>query len=256
MQSDISESSVYTALRQEMTQTLFAFRQLLIGELAAYAALIGGLLTIAGAKDVYAFTFPAVVFIYGIIAFLIVTTTVIGHTWLGTVFRQGSYILVAFELPLLLSKGAGSKDRGKLWIMANRAEAFRKGQHFAGRKVNPGTDVQSFVVRQIGLFVLSSLILAIIVPARRHDFFASGPSFVDRLLIGFAVVVAVVTVVALVREFVKSRNTLAEHVRSWVAYVSDRKKFDDALLESYGIDKAALEKMYGEPPAATQQQKV
>jgi hypothetical protein len=140
MPSEVGKDSVYSALRQEMTQTLFAFRQLLIGELAGYAALISGMLAVGGSKDVYPYTFPAIVCIESLIAFLILSTTLIGHTWCGVAFRLGSYILVAFEVPALVGKEAGSKDRAGCWILANRSEALcHKGKPGKGRVVIPGS---------------------------------------------------------------------------------------------------------------------
>ncbi|MGP6189851.1 MAG: hypothetical protein ACLPSH_07170 [Vulcanimicrobiaceae bacterium] len=250
----MKEETVYPTLRAEMTQTLFAFRQLLIGELSGYAALVASLFVVAG-QNKHAYVFPALVTLHAAIGFLIVTTTSTGNSWLSHVFRQGAYILVAFEIPALVAQGNDSKGRGPLWIMANRSEALlHKGKAYQGLKYSPGTELGSFALRQAGLSILASAVMAAIVADNYQTYFASEPFPLSCALAFFALAALATPLYLLYREYVRSQVTLKEHTTNWLDYLKNRATHDDTLLKSYGIDLSdpAMLAIFGVKPASGQ----
>jgi hypothetical protein len=229
----MSVDSVYSALRSEMTQTLFAFRQLLIGELAGYAALIGSMFVVAGQPTNSTYINYSIVLLNAVIGFLIITTTYTGHMWLSQVFRQGSYILVAIEKPI---RETGEKHQA-LWIMATRSEALLHAKtKWKGRRSAPGADLQSFIVRQAGLATLASVIMVLVLGM--HDHFTAQGMFNNCVQVVLIIASIVVPLVWLKEEYKRSKFTLAEHTQHWMKYFENPTEHDEALLRTYDVNVA------------------
>jgi hypothetical protein len=217
-----------------MTQTTYAFRQLLIGELTGYAALLGSMFVVGG-SGIHPYAFPALVFINALIAFFIVTTTHIGGEWLSQLYRHGGYILVAFEVPALKQPSCSS-DRATCWIVANRSEAkMAEKTRFKGDRDTPGSELSVFVIREAVLSIVASIIAAVLVLSGFQTYFAPPISVLNKILALIAVLSVILPLLYLWRKYIRSRLTLEEQTTKWVDYFKDRVKYDSELLATYGI---------------------
>lgn len=150
----------YSGLRQEMTQTFYAFRQLISAEYAAYAYVLVALLQAARLETMMLFDC--------LLAGLVIIVTLLGRSWFLQAVRQGSYLLAAFELPARNASEAA--DAAAYWILANRSFSLYLSNSGRDTFHFPSRELQHFLIQQTVLGAIAGIVVGILTAFSTRQF--------------------------------------------------------------------------------------
>lgn len=235
----MNKDQTYSGLRQEMTQTFYAFRQLITAEYVSYAFVLVALLQAQVLQTAMLFDV--------LLAALVFIVTLLGRSWFLQATRQGSYLLIAFELPDRVHNTG--EDHAAYWILANRSFARHLRTNRRDTFHFPTRELHHFLVQQLVLGIVAGIVAGLTAFASVRQF---NLAFSLRDATTYAIFAPpLITIVYVVLQIMRSRTANDAITRAWAEYYSDRKSLDDAYLRDVGIN---LDGKGLSSPAGEQQQ--
>lgn len=219
---------VYQQIRNEMTALYTLFGQLQMGQYVVVAALVTTILSFSQDKDKVWVSLGAGVALAG----LIFAATWLGGEWFSAATRQGSYLLVAWEIPELQRNKNDSKfDRKHLWILANRAESLKTLTEQYPGKHSFGTGLKTFYWHQafLALFGLVVIGFALWPRWQQVEFSAKLTIFLVSGFLLFAFFLYGVWAS-------QSGDLGKSQVKKWNEYIKNRPDYDQKLLNFMDLE--------------------
>lgn len=219
---------VYQQIRNEMTAIYTSVKQLQMGQYAVVAALVTTILGFGKNSDKVGVGLGAGIAMAG----LIFAATWLGGEWYSAATRQGSYLLVAWEIPELQRHKADSKfDRRHLWILANRAESFKTlPEQFPG-KHSFGTGLKTFYLHQLFLAVFGFVVIGITLFPQ----WGQAECWAKLTIVLVSVFLTLTILLCLLWAY-QSEELGISQVRKWDEYMKDRPGYDQKFLKAMDLE--------------------
>ena len=214
---------VYQQIRAEMTAILGSCRHLQLLQYGTLVLLLGYILNSVASTQIQSPSKNVVLWVLlTILAGLPTIATWIGGDWIKSVMRQGSYLLLAVELPEYHESGPSWAH----WIIANRSQSNKvEGDQFPG-KYTASSGLKTHYTHQLYLIAFSGLVAYIAIfsiVAEAHEtlsFWLHSPLLI--YLAGLYISLA---------GRLKADRVIETQIRKWNEYLEKREKYDNALAK-------------------------